>query len=179
MIVIPSIESNREICGRCQKRERGSEEEGRCGHPTLQALVAWCPGTRVTLELGVRCFDILLESPCGEVIFLSTAVGCFHPCQMAITQTVLHRKVRPCYTHYGNVNLDLNNIPRKWRVIAMWSPCVNILSVYTMCSFFNVMDNFRNKRRSRAKWFHSVDYRNSSTIVVSESAIFNSTLKKL
>jgi hypothetical protein len=61
---------------------------------TLLCKLSWRDAqNRGSFRVGVRCFDILLESACGEVIFLSTAVGCFHPCQTVITQRVLHRRV--------------------------------------------------------------------------------------
>jgi hypothetical protein len=87
----------------------------RSPYPTSRRGVM--PRSKGSSRDGVKCCNILPESPCGKVIFLSTAFGCFHPCQMAITHPVPHREVwsapRPCYTHYDNVNLDVNNFHRK------------------------------------------------------------------
>ena len=110
----------------------------------------------------------LVSSNCSQskVIFLFITVGCFHPCHMAVTHPVVPSKMRPitlpCYSHQGNFTSDLKSFPRKWCVIAVGSPCVNILSIYTMCSFFNLMDNFRHEMWQEDEVVPLSSYRNGS-----------------
>jgi hypothetical protein len=102
----------------------------------------------------------------SKVMFLLTTVGFFHPCHMAVTQPVAPVKMRPitlpCYSHHGNFKSDLKSFPRKWCVIAVGSPCVNILSIYTTCSFFNLMDYFRHETRQQDEVVPLNCYRNGS-----------------
>ena len=89
----------------------------------------------------------------SKVMSLFATVGCLHPCHMVVTRPVVPSKMcpitLPCYSHHGNFKSDLKSFPRKWCVIAVGSPCVNILSIYTLRSFFNLMDNFRHETRQQ------------------------------
>lgn len=110
----------------------------------------------------------------SKATFLFTTVGCFHPCHMTVTQSVVPSKIWPItlpyYHHQGNFKPDLKSFPRKCCVIAVGSPCVNILSIYAMCSFFNLMDNFRHETWQQDEVVPLSCYRNGSNY----NSVYNS-----
>jgi hypothetical protein len=139
---------------------------GNAGLCTTTPLPLRNVGNYTPLDKRVTSQKIRILQLESKVMFLFTTVWRFHPCHMAVTRPVVPSKVwpitLPCYSHHDNFKSNLKSFPRKWSVIAVGSPCVNILSIYAMCLFFNLMDNFRHETWQQDEVVPLSCYRNGS-----------------